>query len=147
MRIQSSHDRQARGLDAYFTCREAILSLIKLEAEYLPRTIWEPAAGDGAIVAPLRQAGYLVIASDIADYALDGCTIADFFTLKPPFGAAGLVTNPPFQLAQRFAAKGIAEVSYVALLVRTNFLTEGTARGHWTLTRRPGNGFRPSDYQ
>jgi hypothetical protein len=51
--------------------------------------------------------------------------------VRPPIGAAGLVTNPPFQLAQRFAAKAIAELDYVALLVRTNFLTERTVRGHW----------------
>jgi hypothetical protein len=31
MRIQSTHDFNERGLDAYFTCPEAIESLILLE--------------------------------------------------------------------------------------------------------------------
>ena len=39
----------------------------------MPRCIWEPAAGDGALVRPLEEAGFTVIASDIADDGLTGC--------------------------------------------------------------------------
>lgn len=128
MRIQSSHDHAARGLDAYFSPPEAVWSLLRIEADYLPRQIWEPAAGDGAIVRPMRQAGYKVFASDVADYGLDGCeTGVDFLRAKRPSKAEGIVTNPPYKLAMRFAEKAIKEVPYLALLLRTNFL-ESTSR-------------------
>ena len=62
-----------RGLDAYFSPPEAVASLLHIEGQYIPKCIWEPAAGDGAIVRPLLSAGFTVIASDIADYGLEGC--------------------------------------------------------------------------
>jgi hypothetical protein len=141
MRIQSTHDFGERGLDAYFTCPEAIEALILLEGDRLPQRIWEPAAGNGAIVKPLRSTGRIVHASDIADYGLPGCHIMDYLsTPTPPKGwADGIVTNPPYGRAQEFAAKALAEVPYVALLVRTNFLMDGEERGRW-LDRNPPTG-------
>jgi N6-adenosine-specific RNA methylase IME4 len=52
MRIQSSHGHAERGLDAYFSPPEAVLRLLGSEEDHLPNGIWEPAAGDGAIVRP-----------------------------------------------------------------------------------------------
>lgn len=128
MRIQSSHDHAARGLDAYFSPPEAVASLIGIEADRLPKRILEPAAGDGAIVRPLRKAGHTVIASDIADYGLDDCrTGVDYLKAKPISGVGGVVTNPPYKLAVQFAQKAIREAPYLALLLRTNFL-ESTSR-------------------
>jgi len=128
MRIQSSNHHEERGLDAYFSPPEAVWSLLRIEADHLPRQIWEPAAGDGAIVRPLRQAGYEVIASDVADYGLDDCKVGvDYLRAKRPDKAEAVVTNPPYKLAMRFAEKAIGEVPYLALLLRTNFL-ESTSR-------------------
>jgi len=128
MRIQSSHDHAARGLDAYFSPPEAVASLIGIEAARLPKRILEPAAGDGAIVRPLREAGHTVIATDIADYGLDDCkTGVDYLKAKPIAGVGGVVTNPPYKLAVQFAQKAIREAPYLALLLRTNFL-ESTSR-------------------
>jgi hypothetical protein len=128
MRIQSSHEHAARGLDAYFSPPEAVHSLLRIEADHLPRCIWEPAAGDGAIVRPLRQAGHDVVASDIAGYGLAECdTGVDYLRAPPREGVEGIVTNPPYKLARRFVEKAVSEVPYVALLLRTNFL-ESTSR-------------------
>ena len=46
-----------RGPDFYRTAREAVVSLLALEKKHLPKSIWEPACGDGAIVLPFREAG------------------------------------------------------------------------------------------
>lgn len=126
MRINSSHSNSDRGLDAYFTPREAIVSLIAIEQEHLPKWIWEPACGDGAIVRPLREAGYNVTASDIKNYGFP-CEIIDYFRMLPDPTIRGIVTNPPFKLAIRFAEKALIDVPYLALLLRTNFL-ESTSR-------------------
>jgi hypothetical protein len=128
VRIQSSHHHVDRGLDVYFSPPEAVTSLIHIESGYLPTCIWEPAAGDGAIVRPLEEAGFKVIASDIADYGLAGCKVGmDYLSSSPIPGVQGIVTNPPYKLAIRFAEKALGETNYVALLLRTNFL-ESTSR-------------------
>ena len=127
MRIQSSHHHADRGLDAYFSPPEAAASLLHIEDEYLPQCIWEPAAGDGAIVRPLQAAGLTVIASDIVDYGLKDCAIVDYLKAEPISEVQGVITNPPYKLAMRFAEKALREVPYLALLLRTNFL-ESTAR-------------------
>jgi hypothetical protein len=106
---------------------EAAASLLYVEAQQLPQCIWEPAAGDGAIVRPFQAAGFTVMASDIADYGLAGCRIIDYLTSKPIRGVEGIVTNPPYRLAVQFAEKALREAPYLALLLRTNFL-ESTAR-------------------
>jgi hypothetical protein len=131
MRIQSrngGYEDGLDGLDPYFTCPEAIASLIALEGDRLPQRLWEPAAGDGAIVAPLRATGRFVVASDIHDYGLDGCAVQDYLTAIPPPGIEGIVANPPYRQALQFALKALSEVPYVALLVRSNFTVEGIKR-------------------
>lgn len=117
---QSTHTVEDRGLDAYFTPREAVDSL--LAVEHLPDIIWEPAAGNGAIALPLREAGHFVHCSDIADYGLPDCVREDYLTAGAPFGTLGIVTNPPFRLAADFVRKALGEVEYCAFLLRTNFL-------------------------
>ena len=128
MRIQSSHDHEARGVDAYFSPPEAVWSLLAIEAGHLPKRIWEPAAGDGAIVKPLLDAGYQVTATDLMDYGLEPCASGvDYLQAARRPGIEGVVTNPPYRLAVDFAEKALSEVPYLALLLRTNFL-ESTAR-------------------
>ena len=55
-----------RGHDLYQTCPEATLALLR--AERLPKRLWEPACGPGAIVRVLRGAGHTVLATDLIDY-------------------------------------------------------------------------------
>ena len=88
--------------------------------------IWEPAAGDGAMVRELELAGLSVIASDLVDRGC-GANIYDFFGLsKPPFiGRAAIVTNPPFNECNWRDGKGrwiwhaldVLQVEYMALLM------------------------------
>jgi hypothetical protein len=48
----------------------------------------------------------------------------------------GIVTNPPFKLAIKFARKALDEVPYLALLLRANFL-ESTGRLPFFRTHPP----------
>ena len=128
-RIQRRHAYAEQNEDAYFTCPEAVICLLHLERQYLPRTLLEPCAGDGAISILLQRAGYDVTTFDIRDHGLSGCQLGDYFKLTPPPEVEGVVTNPPYKKAQQFLEKGIADGSrYVALLLRTNFLFEGAGR-------------------
>ena len=102
--------------------------MLAIEHGRLPRRLWEPAAGNGAILQPLRAAGFDVVGSDLVDYGGAGITAGVDYLIAPvPAGVTGIVTNPPFKLAIKFACKALDEVPYLALLLRTNFL-EGTER-------------------
>lgn len=104
--------------------------------ETLPKVIWEPAAGKGAIVKPLRDAGYEVIGSDLVDYGEGFPSGRDYLLERVPDGVGGIVTNPPFTLAEQFIRKAVHEVPYSAWLLRTNFL-ESTSRLSLFLTTPP----------
>jgi hypothetical protein len=84
-------------------------------------------------VRPLQASGRFVMASDIHDYGLADCAIMDYLAADPMPATwiGGIVTNPPYKRAQAFAMKAMAEVPYVALLLRTNFLMDAERRGRW----------------
>ena len=86
-------------------------------------TLWEPAAGDGALVRELKSAGLDVFASDIVDRGC-GAVIRDFYEFtSAPVNA--IVTNPPFQECNWRDGKGrwiqhaleTLNIEYMALLL------------------------------
>jgi hypothetical protein len=114
------HPHSERGLDLYETPSVAVEALLRVER--LPHRIWEPAAGRGAIVRVLRDQGHAVIASDIYDYG--GLHfVRDFLgESKVPTGCEAIVTNPPFQIAERFVAHALELSPLVIMLLRLAFL-------------------------
>jgi hypothetical protein len=126
----------ARGDDLYETPAVAVHALMGVER--LPRKIWEPACGPGAIVRVLRDAGHTVYASDLRDYGCPeseaGC---DFLLERRAWmGAEAIITNPPFKLAARFAEKAIGMVPRVYFLLRLAFLEGGNSRSEAGQARR-----------
>ena len=123
------HPNSARGNDLYETPEVATLALLR--AEPLPRTIWEPACGPGAIVRVLRDAGHRVIATDLIDYRSPDQDHAgrDFLLeRRAPDGVEMIVTNPPFKLAAQFAAHALSLCPRVAMLLRLSFLESGNEK-------------------
>jgi hypothetical protein len=115
-----------RGLDLYETPESAVEAL--LHAETLPVTVWEPAAGRGAIVNVLRNRGHIVTASDIVDYGFPLDFVADFLTtVLPPKGCGAIVTNAPFKIITKFTRHALDLAPRVYLLCRLAFL-ETTSR-------------------
>lgn len=121
---QSAKARLAdRGNDLYETPAVAVQAL--LSAEALPRHIWEPACGPGAIVRVLRDAGHVVTATDLVDYGSPDQDAhgRDFLMERfAPDGVEAIVTNPPFKLAGEFVAHALSAVPIVAMLLRLAFL-------------------------
>lgn len=71
-------------------------------------TIWEPAAGDGAMSNPLIQGGFEVYASDIEPQA-ERVQRLDFLRTYPPHRFDAIVTNPPFnRLGVEFVKRSLA---------------------------------------
>ena len=106
----------------------------------LPQTtpIWEPAAGNHAMVAPFYNGGAkTVFTSDIATYQKRHSFMMDFLGDESPkieIGDHDLISNPPYgdknRLAVRFAEKALQRCSgYVALLLTAKF-DFGNTRKH-----------------
>ncbi len=129
---EARHSLKDRGDDFYATPIEAVNAFISIERPFLPNRIWEPACGDGAIVKPLREAGYSVHATDLVARGCPDSESGNDFLMPfvVPEGIQGVVTNPPFKLAQQFVDKALSVSPYVAMLLRLSFL-EGAARGPW----------------
>ena len=124
-----------RGSDFHETPAVATLALIKAEVEYMPQYLWEPACGAGAIVRVLRDFAYTVAASDlVARPEGQPMITADFLKFaRPPFsstGRRGIVTNPPYGLADAFVKQALALSDYVAMLLPLAYL-EGIERRGW----------------
>lgn len=123
MRMNSCHTDKARGLDAYWTPKEAVLALTGIER--LPKHIFDPACGNGAILNVLASKDFYVTGADIVDYGWPGTRVQDYLTA--PSGGTAVVTNPPYKLAAAFVVKAVQETTYAAFLLRINFL-ESTRR-------------------
>lgn len=109
------------GPDFYPTPEWATHALLKHES--FEGDIWECACGDGAMAGVLKSYGHDVMSSDLYDRGF-GETGIDF--LQADRGAKNIITNPPYNSAQKFVEKGVelAE-NKMALLLRLAFLEGG----------------------
>jgi hypothetical protein len=106
--------------DLYQTHPAAVEALELVEA--LPRLIWEPACGPGSIVRALRGSGHEVIDSDLVDYGQKRHGWDFLLEQRAPDACQCIVTNPPFKLANQFAAHALKLCPRVYLLLRLAFL-------------------------
>jgi hypothetical protein len=91
------------------------------------KTVWEPAAGEGAMANVLRDHGLVTIATDLRPG--NGMPTAkgpvDFLAENSVFHAPGIITNPPFYLAQEFIERALKlthrEQGFVAMLLRADY--------------------------
>ena len=120
------------GPDFFPTPEWATYALI--DNEPFEGDIWEPACGDGTMARVLEKTGCSVIASDLYDrgYGQGG---VDF--LESGRRVANIVTNPPFNAAEGFVQRGIANSTHkFALLLRLAFL-EGANRQRKIYSKTP----------
>lgn len=101
-------------------------------------TVWEPAAGNHAMVRPLYSAGAkTVITSDKFSYPTPHCFIFDFFDDHEPEELPeefDLVTNPPYgrqnRVATKFAERALLRCDGVVALLLTAKFDSGSTRTH-----------------
>lgn len=85
--------------DFYPTPPEPTRAFLHAEIDRLRTlgTIWEPAAGDGAMVREMRALGLPVVHSDLVDRGSDA-QIRDFYDFgRDDRLSSSILTNPPFQ--------------------------------------------------
>lgn len=83
--------------DFYPTPPEPTRALLAAERDRLADfdLIWEPAAGNGAMVREMQRAGHAVFASDLVDRGC-GADVRSFYAFDTA-PARAMLTNPPFQ--------------------------------------------------
>jgi hypothetical protein len=112
--------------DRYDTPPVAVEALLRCER--LPELIWEPACGTGNIVEVLRAVGHKVIATDLNNRGCpDSRFCVDFLLLDPGIRAEAIITNPPYQLAEKFVEAALLRAPLVIMLLRLAFF-EGQRR-------------------
>ncbi|WP_162939463.1 hypothetical protein [Neorhizobium sp. NCHU2750] len=118
--------KEERGDDLYETPIEAMRTLLALESFGL--NVLEPSVGRGAILRPLEDAGYEVTISDLVDRGISTrhgeCQgVGDFLTSIAIEGGWDIVTNPPYGVANAYAAHALREHKprKMALLLNLNF--------------------------
>jgi hypothetical protein len=140
------HPHSERGLDLYETPPCAVEALLRVEN--ISYWIWEPCAGRGAIVNVLRDHGHAVIASDVCKYDFPLHFYADFLDCsEAPPNVRTILTNPPFQIIDRFVAHALNLCPHLIVLARLAFLESvkrtailehrGLARVHVFRSRLP----------
>jgi hypothetical protein len=76
----------------------------------------------------LREAGHIVFGADVVNYGWPHTMARDYLAEPVVMNGVGIVTNPPFRLAEKFIRKAILDgTHYHAWLLRPNFL-ESTGR-------------------
>lgn len=122
--------------DFYATPLEAFIPILPIIA-CLPGPVWEPAAGDGRLVAEMWRHGIDAFGSDIHEAVAERrpvdfldprehpCLVWPDSMYEPP---RTIVTNPPFSLAMEFARVAVANYNHVVLLLRLNFLASQKRR-------------------
>lgn len=106
----SNGDR--RELDFYPTPKEVTVALMDF-LELDPCTIWECAAGNGAMANVIKTYGHNVIETDIT-------TGQDFLTTND-IKADAIITNPPFNLSHLFIEKAVKDARVVCMLLKSQY--------------------------
>lgn len=107
--------------DFYPTPWEATVAL--LEEVKFPDFIWEPACGDGAMAEVLTAYGHTVAATDVVHRGYGAELTSCFLTGKTRVAQKvfGIVTNPPFKLAEEFIRKALSYTPSVAMLLKATY--------------------------
>lgn len=112
-----------RADDYYPTPAEATLALLLRLSRYVGPIVHEPACGTGEMAEVIRSFGRRVIATDLIDrgYGRGGI---DFLQWPPQ--ARTIITNPPFNLADRFVEHAMScEPEFFAMLLKATFWHAG----------------------
>lgn len=127
-------EREAQ--DFYPTPPEPTRAFLRAEIDRLRQfhQIWEPAAGDGAMVKEMESMGLSVFASDLVDRGA-GAVIMDFYEFVA--GPLAIVTNGPFDECNRdpgWVRHGLERigVEYMALLLPLNWFSALARAALWT---------------
>ena len=106
-----------RALDFYPTPPDVTVALMRF-LNLPPSKIWEPACGDGSMAEAIKHFGHEVLATDIRNtgYGISGM---DFLENHGQHDA--VITNPPFNLSEKFIVHALRQAKLVAMLLKSQY--------------------------
>lgn len=112
--IGGDPNQKRRAMDFYSTPREVTIALLTFLD--LPKNIriWEPACGQNHMVDVIREYGYDVVGTDIQGGV-------DFLTAELPEQTEWIITNPPFNVSEKFIKRCIHHGKPFALLLKSQY--------------------------
>lgn len=116
----ASREHKRHAADFYPTPPECTEALVRtFPTLWQGKKLWEPACGDGAISEVLARHG-TVVSTDLHErgYGVGG---VDFLRAALPAGVEGIVTNPPFDIAEDFIAHACSLGVPVAMLLKATY--------------------------
>jgi len=112
-----------RELDFYPTPANVAHALMQF-LQLPPCEIWEPACGEGAMSSVLSEYGHRVTATDLNENA-NGFGGVDFLSeaagMFCPIDCHAVITNPPFNVADKFITKSLTIAPVVAMLLKSQY--------------------------
>lgn len=103
--------------DVTYSLRPHIIDLVPEGSLVL-----EPACGDGAMALALEECGYDVYASDLREDSGYGDGGVDFLATDfSDLGYDAVITNPPFNIADKFIEHSLKQAPVVAMLLKSQY--------------------------
>lgn len=140
-----SHERHAS--DFYETPAEFTVALMDFLRLSKNEVIYEPACGDGEVCEVLWEYKHHVVFSDIRSTKIcpDEDETEDFLSEENRGYEAGwIITNPPFNLAEKFIRKALSLTSNVAMLLKATYWHSASRSG--LFNESPPAGTRTTAY-
>lgn len=115
----------------------ALCESLAIHSELRTESVLDPAANRGYMTAPLSEYFRIVTGSDVHDYGVWFPVVDYLDGSYPENGYGWVITNPPFNLAEKFIEESIRVArNGVAMLTRTSFL-ESVGRYDRLFTKTP----------
>lgn len=115
---------ERKPADFYPTPPDVTYSLLDHIVEMLPlgSLVLEPACGDGAMAKALEDCGYDVYGCDLREDSGYGDGGVDYLeTDFSDLGYDAVITNPPFNIADKFIRHSMKQAPVVAMLLKSQY--------------------------
>ena len=132
-KLAGGNTESGRGENDYYATNHKAVAMLLSNYTFNAATILEPCVGGGHIANAINNffANQRVITGlDLIDRGYPNTIVQDFLTWKTDKKFEGIITNPPFSLAQEFIEKGmelLTDDGQMAMFLKIQFL-EGAKR-------------------
>ena len=127
-KITGGNPKNNRVENDYYATNPKAVTMLLNKYDFYANTILEPCVGGGHIVKAINDFYNNTkefVCLDLVDRGYPNTIVQDFLTWKTDKKFEGIITNPPFSLAQEFIEKGmelLTDNGQMAMFLKIQFL-------------------------
>lgn len=127
-KITGGNPKNNRVENDYYATNPKAVTMLLNKYDFHANTILEPCVGGGHIVKAINDFynnTKEVVCLDLVDRGYSNTIVQDFLTWETKQKFEGIITNPPFSLAQEFIEKGmdlLTDNGQMAMFLKIQFL-------------------------